>query len=269
MVARRDSRGAHMKTSQALGLVAAAGACGLILSRIARTKYGVDFYGKSVVIFGGSRGLGLEIARQLAAEGAYLTLCAREAEELERARMDLDDRGFSATTIPCDIRDRRDVEAAIQRVVAEHGAIDVLINDASVMQVGPVELMTVADFEDAMATNFWGPVSASTAPSWAKRCLVSGRLHTSTSAADSFSTLAAGMRAGAITPTQTGTSMPGRPVASPMVGAVPMPGSAAWEKVPSTRALPLATIGSIEATLVTMAATCPPSRSVMAGAAPR
>jgi len=111
-----------------------------------------------VVIFGGSRGLGLEIARQLAAEGAYLTLCAREAEELERARMDLDDRGFSATTIPCDIRDRRDVEAAIQRVVAEHGAIDVLINDASVMQVGPVELMTVADFEDAMATNFWGPL---------------------------------------------------------------------------------------------------------------
>jgi len=149
-----------MKTSQVLGLAAAAGACGLVLSRLARTKYGIDFYGKSVVIFGGSRGLGLEIARQLASEGAYLTLCARDAEALERARMDLDDRGFSATTIPCDIRDRRDVEAAIQRVVAEHGAIDVLINDAGLIQVGPVELMTVADFENAMATNFWGPLFA-------------------------------------------------------------------------------------------------------------
>jgi len=147
-----------MKTSHALGLVAVAGACGFVLSRIARTTHGIDFYGKSVVIFGGSRGLGLEIARQLAAEGAYLTLCARDADELERARIDLDDRGFSATTIPCDIRDRRDVEAAIQRVVAEHGLIDVLINDAGIIQVGPVELTTVADFENAMATHFWGPL---------------------------------------------------------------------------------------------------------------
>src|SRR4029079_16677444 len=104
-----------------------AGACGLVLNRIARTRRGIEFYGKSVVIFGGSRGLGLEIGRQLAAEGAYLTLCARDADELERARLDLDDRGFSATIIPCDIRDRRDAEAAVQRVIAEHGAIDVLI----------------------------------------------------------------------------------------------------------------------------------------------
>jgi NAD(P)-dependent dehydrogenase (short-subunit alcohol dehydrogenase family) len=147
-----------MKTSHALGMLATAGACGLVLSRIARMKYGYDFYGKSVVIFGGSRGLGLEIARQLAPEGAYLTLCGRDADELERARIDLDDRGFSATTIPCDIRQRRDVEAAVQRVIAEHGYIDVLINDAGIVQVGPVELMTVADFEDAMSTHFWGPL---------------------------------------------------------------------------------------------------------------
>jgi NAD(P)-dependent dehydrogenase (short-subunit alcohol dehydrogenase family) len=147
-----------MKTTHALGIAAVAGACGLVLSRLSRTAHALDFYGKSVVIFGGSRGLGLEIARQLAAEGAYVTICARDAEELERARIDLDDRGFSATTIPCDIRDRRDAEAAIHRVIAEHGAIDVLINDAGIMQVGPVELMTVADFEDAMATHFWGPL---------------------------------------------------------------------------------------------------------------
>jgi len=149
-----------MKTTHALGIAAAAGACGLVLSRLTRTVNALDFYGKSVVIFGGSRGLGLEIARQLSAAGAYLTLAARDAEELERARVDLDDRGFSATTIPCDIRDRRDVEAAIQRVITEHGAIDVLINDAGIIQVGPVELMTVADFENAMATHFWGPLYA-------------------------------------------------------------------------------------------------------------
>ena len=131
-----------------------------MLSRLSRTVHALDFYGKSVVIFGGSRGLGLEIARRLADEGAYVTLAARDGEELERARIDLSDRGFSATTIPCDIRDRRDVEAAIQRVITEHGAIDVLINDAGIIQVGPVELMTVADFENAMATHFWGPLYA-------------------------------------------------------------------------------------------------------------
>jgi NAD(P)-dependent dehydrogenase (short-subunit alcohol dehydrogenase family) len=147
-----------MKSSHALGLVAAAGACGLVLNRIARTKYAFDFYSKSVVIFGGSRGLGLEVARQLAAEGAYVTICARDAEELERARIDLDDRGFSATTIPCDIRNRRDVEAAIHRVIVEHGAIDVLINDAGIIQVGPLDHMEVEDFENAMATHFWGPL---------------------------------------------------------------------------------------------------------------
>jgi NAD(P)-dependent dehydrogenase (short-subunit alcohol dehydrogenase family) len=150
-----------MRTTHALGIAAAAaGACGLVLNRLTRTAQALDFYGKSVLIFGGSRGLGLEIARQLAGEGAYVTLAARDAEELERARIDLDDRGFSATTIPCDIRDRRDVEAAIQRVITEHGAIDVLINDAGIIQVGPVELMTVADFENAMATHFWGPLYA-------------------------------------------------------------------------------------------------------------
>jgi NAD(P)-dependent dehydrogenase (short-subunit alcohol dehydrogenase family) len=147
-----------MNKKQALGLTAAAGACGLVLSRLARASRAIDFLGKSVVIFGGSRGLGLAIARQLADEGARLTLVAGDTEELERARMDLEDRGAAAATIVCDIRERAQVDEAIARVINEHGAIDVLINDAGFTQAAPVEHMTLADFEDAMATHFWGPL---------------------------------------------------------------------------------------------------------------
>ena len=149
-----------MKTRQALGLTAAVGACGLVLNRLARAARSIDFAGASVLIFGGSRGLGLEIARQLAAEHAHVMLAARDNEELERARTDLASRGLSAATLSCDVRDRHQVEAAISRMIDEYGTIDVLINDAGVIQVGPIEHMTIGDFEDAMATHFWGPLHA-------------------------------------------------------------------------------------------------------------
>ena len=149
-----------MKTRHALGLAAAVGACGLVLNRLARASRAIDFAGASVLIFGGSRGLGLEIARQLAAEHAHVMLAARDNEELERARADLAARGLPAATLSCDIRDRLQVDAAISRMIDEYGTIDVLINDAGIIQVGPIAHMTVADFEDAMATHFWGPLFA-------------------------------------------------------------------------------------------------------------
>jgi len=133
---------------------------GAALAVRAWRKRAMDFRDKSVVIFGGSRGLGLVIARELAAQGARLTLAARDAGELERARLDLDRTGAAATTFTCDIREREQVDQAIARTAAERGGIDVLINDAGVIQVGPVDHMTVADFENAMATHFWGPLHA-------------------------------------------------------------------------------------------------------------
>jgi NAD(P)-dependent dehydrogenase (short-subunit alcohol dehydrogenase family) len=147
-----------MNTKQAIGLTAGVGACGLVLSRLLRSSRAITFADKSVLIFGGSRGLGLVIARELADEGARVTLAARNPEELERARLDLKERGVSATTIACDVRDRGQVDATITRVINQRGAIDVLINDAGIIQVGPVQHMTLADFEDAMATHFWGPL---------------------------------------------------------------------------------------------------------------
>ena len=125
-------------------------------ARRAREARRIDFHGRVVVITGGSRGLGLLLARELADEGARLALLARDEETLERARRELDERGAKVLALPCDIGDRGAVEAAVERVVAHYGRLDVLINNAGIIASGPVEHMALADFETAMATHFWG-----------------------------------------------------------------------------------------------------------------
>jgi NAD(P)-dependent dehydrogenase (short-subunit alcohol dehydrogenase family) len=128
------------------------------ISRLVRATRAIDFAGKSILIFGGSRGLGLVIARQLVEEGAFVTLAARDQQELERAQADLRARGGTTSIVRCDIRDRAQVDAAVDQVISEHGRIDILINDAGVIAVGPVAHMSVADFDDALKTHFWGPL---------------------------------------------------------------------------------------------------------------
>lgn len=118
------------------------------------------FSGKSVLITGGSRGLGLVLARQLAHAGARLTLVARDQAHLETAAQQIGREVPSAEVliISADVRDRDAVQRAITQAAHRFGAIDVLINNAGVIQVGPLDNMTVADFDDAMKTHFWGPL---------------------------------------------------------------------------------------------------------------
>ena len=148
-----------MNNRQIAGVAGALGACFAALALRRRTA--IDFANTSVVIVGGSRGLGLVIAREMADEGARITLMARDADELERARNDLDARGAASVhTEICDVRERGQVEHAIARIGATRGGIDVLINNAGIIQVGPFEHMSVQDFENAMATHFYGPLYA-------------------------------------------------------------------------------------------------------------
>lgn len=120
-----------------------------------RRRY--SFQDKVVVITGGSRGLGLVLARRLAKEKAKIAICARQGEELERARKDLQNRGAEVFAIVCDVRDENQVREMIAAVCRRFGQIDVLINNAGVIQVGPLEVQTKKDFEDAMNVHFWGP----------------------------------------------------------------------------------------------------------------
>ncbi|MBA3639367.1 MAG: SDR family oxidoreductase [Acidobacteriota bacterium] len=139
-----------------IGLAAGAGAVGLA-ARAMRNRHAISFDGRVVVITGGSRGLGLVLARQLAAEGARLCLLARDREELDRARAQLPEEA-EVMTIRCDVRRRADVRLAMDTILEKWMAVDVLINNAGVIQVGPLEHMAHEDFENAMATHFWGPL---------------------------------------------------------------------------------------------------------------
>ena len=147
-----------MKFLTKLALLTTAGVGITVLRRRLNPPLPYDFRGKSVLITGGSRGLGLVLAREFAAEGALLTLVARDGTELEQARQELAARGADVLAFTCDVRDEREAAMAVERAVARYGGIDVLVNNAGVIQAGPVEHMQTRDFEDALATHMWGPL---------------------------------------------------------------------------------------------------------------
>jgi NAD(P)-dependent dehydrogenase (short-subunit alcohol dehydrogenase family) len=136
-------------------VLGAAGLAAWWLGRPKRTRQ-YDFAGKSVLITGGSRGLGLVLGRQLTEQGAQLAICARDEEELHRAADDLAGHGFRPAIYPCDISDASAVRQMVEEIESRFGRIDVLINNASIISVGPVSMMTREDFEQALAINFWG-----------------------------------------------------------------------------------------------------------------
>lgn len=143
------------------GLVLAAAALATAGAfRARRASRAFSFSGKSVVVTGGSRGLGLVLARQLADEGARLTLVARDENELRRAADDIRRRQPSADVlvVPADVGQREDAERAIAKAIGRHGSIDVLINNAGVIHVGPLDHMKLSDYDRAMKTHFWGPL---------------------------------------------------------------------------------------------------------------
>lgn len=114
--------------------------------------------GEVALITGGSRGLGLSLARSFAREGCRIAICARDENELARARADLESRGAEVFAAPCDIANREQVAAMVRAVRERYGRIDILVNNAGIIQVGPFESMTLEDFESAMAVMFWGAV---------------------------------------------------------------------------------------------------------------
>lgn len=109
-----------------------------------------------VLITGGSRGLGLELARVFAAEGARLALLARDPVELARAA---DLLGHAhVLTLPADIAVEAQVHAAVAEVVARWGRVDVLVNNAGVIEVGPFEHMGPEDWQRSFDVHVRGPL---------------------------------------------------------------------------------------------------------------
>jgi NAD(P)-dependent dehydrogenase (short-subunit alcohol dehydrogenase family) len=125
---------------------------------LVRARRLYDLHDRVVLVTGGSRGLGLVMAREFAARGARLVICARDAVELERARAELSNLGADVLAMTADVTIRDDVEQLAGAVHSLFGPVDVLVNDAGVIAVGPFDEMTVGDYEEAMKTHFYGPL---------------------------------------------------------------------------------------------------------------
>lgn len=125
------------------------------LTLLRKTRRNFDFQNKVILITGGSRGLGLVLSRMLAGEGAKIAVCARNEDELARAKEDLRQFDVEVLTVVCDVRNQSEVNRTIETVCNHYGQIDVLINNAGVIQVAPLENQTQKDFEDALAVHFW------------------------------------------------------------------------------------------------------------------
>ncbi|OWK39852.1 SDR family NAD(P)-dependent oxidoreductase [Fimbriiglobus ruber] len=138
-------------------LLAALGIGGYLTYRALKPKF--DFTDKHVVITGGTRGLGLVLARALADRGARLSVCSRGIEEVERAGRELAERGTRVFAAPCDVTERDQVRTFAADARRHNGPIDVLINNAGVIQVGPWGEMRDEDFEQSLRTHFWASLS--------------------------------------------------------------------------------------------------------------
>ena len=135
-------------------------------ARIARLRRRLDpgrpspLAGRRVLVTGASSGIGEATAHAATAAGAQVLLVARRADELERVRAAIADRGGRATAYVCDLTDGDAVDALVERVLAEHGGVDYLVNNAgrSIRRSLALTRGRFHDFERTMAVNFFGPV---------------------------------------------------------------------------------------------------------------
>jgi short-subunit dehydrogenase len=116
-----------------------------------------DLHGEVAVVTGASRGLGLLLARELAGQGCPLVICARDAAELERAADDLRAAGAEVTTVACDVTDEATPQLLIDTAVQRYGRLDILVSNAGVIQVGPVQATQIGHYEVALNTMALAP----------------------------------------------------------------------------------------------------------------
>ena len=131
--------------------------------------------GRTVIITGGSRGLGLALARAFLRRGAKVALLARDAEALQRAQELLAGRG-EVSVHPCDVRDQAQIQQSVNQVRNQFGAIDVLVNNAGTLTVGPMDTMTADEYRESLEVFFWGPLYATLAVLPEMRKRGSGRI---------------------------------------------------------------------------------------------
>jgi len=141
----------------------AGAALGLGVAALAGPRRPALLDGRVALITGGSRGLGLQLAREFGQRGVSVVICARDQDELDRAVADLEQRGVQARGVRCDVRDPECAEELVEEATAAFGHLDFVVNNAGIIQVGPQETLSESHFRDAMETMFWAPLRISRA----------------------------------------------------------------------------------------------------------
>jgi NADP-dependent 3-hydroxy acid dehydrogenase YdfG len=112
--------------------------------------------GAAALVTGASSGIGEATARHLAALGADVALVARRRDRIEALAKELENDGRRALVVEADVTDRAQAEDAVRRTVDELGSLDILINNAGVMLLGPMEQAPVEEWEQMVHVNVLG-----------------------------------------------------------------------------------------------------------------
>jgi NADP-dependent 3-hydroxy acid dehydrogenase YdfG len=112
--------------------------------------------GKAIVITGASSGMGAAAARHLAAKEASVVLGARRSDRIEALASEITEGGGKATAVVTDVTKREDVQKLVDTAVATYGRIDVLINNAGVMPLSPLDRLKVDEWDQMIDVNLKG-----------------------------------------------------------------------------------------------------------------
>jgi NADP-dependent 3-hydroxy acid dehydrogenase YdfG len=115
--------------------------------------------GTVALITGASSGIGEATARSLAAHGAKVALAARRLERLERLATEIGGQGHTALAIQSDITDQAQAIAAVDRTVEELGGLDIVVNNAGVMLLGPIEDAPTEEWDRMIDLNLKGLIN--------------------------------------------------------------------------------------------------------------
>lgn len=115
-----------------------------------------DYKGEVVVVTGGSRGLGLEIAQAFGAAGATVVITARRMQWLHEAAQQLQGQGITVHAMVCDVADASSVEQVVGKILETCGKIDVLVNNAGQTWGAPAETMPFERWKQVIDANITG-----------------------------------------------------------------------------------------------------------------